>query len=284
MLDEQDKTQTIEDLIFSDESDEKAPLTETEEIMAEDEEEAKTIVGGELDEEPVEEDADNVTDITPAEEPIDELNETIGFYQTSYQKLTEKLKATDPAMYNQIQTQLKAERKGIEPVREVDDDEDDFEARISRKIENGFKQLETKQTAQLTAERYVTEYKLANSVLEEFVAQHKVSEEDLNAAFKEAADLGFDLNTANQNYTLGLPNKAVKFIMKELEHRGIQRYLQNKTAKTEADVTQRVDAIKNVSQPASGALPEQKTQTRTEKLLAKMNDVSVSNTNNEVFG
>ena len=62
------------------------------------------------------------------------------------------------------------------------------------------------------------------------------------------------------------------------------KFLTNKKAVAEAEETEKVESVKTVAQPTPGALPEQKKQTRDEKLLDVIKGAGGSDTKDEVFG
>lgn len=240
-----------------------------------------TIAGGNEDTKDTE---DNVQ---PAEEQTTEQPSTeetaqdkLKFVQTSYQKHLELLKQSDPMLFNQIQAQVKSERgKGLD-ASPVDDDVDDP---YTQQIQKGFDNLQKQMSTQLNAEKYMQEFNQANKALDGFIVENNVSEEDLNVAFNAATEMGFDINTASRNFTLGIPNKTVTYVMEKLRSKLLEDYYSGRATTIENETLEKATAVNNLAQPKPGAIPESKKLTRDESLLQSMNNVGKQEVLDRIF-
>lgn len=265
--------ETVEELIFgkeddSDPTEEGASIDEVHTIAGSNDEEVE---GEQPTVEP-----EQVTDETVAEETA---QDKLKFVQTSYQKHLELLKQADPAMFNQIQAQVKAERSGT-----VDAQTDEYaDDPYGQQIAKGFADLKREQTAQINAEKYVQEYDTANNALEGFVKENSVSQDDLDMVFNKATAMGFDMNMANKNFQIGVPNRAVSYIMETLQAKLLADYYSGKATTIENETLAKAEQVNNVAQPNAGATPEPRKLTRDEKLLQVMNNAGKKDAIGKIF-
>ena len=240
-----------------------------------------TIAGGNEDEgeEGIQPAEEQTTDSAVAEETA---QDKLKFVQTSYQKHLELLKQNDVYLYNKIQGHVKAER-GQELASALSDEYADDP--YSQQIAKGFADLKREQTSQINAEKYVQEYQTANNALEGFVKENNVSQDDLNIAFQAATAMGFDMNSANQNFQIGVPNRAVSYIMERLQSKLKDDYYNGKARTIENETAERIAGVNSVTQPTAGATPQPRKLTQTEKILKSMQEAGPNQSaKNEIFG
>ena len=229
-----------------------------------------------------------VTDPAQTDTPTEEQDE--GFFQTSYQKTMEALERHDPALKQTIKQELKEERttaqEAFQPEQPATEDyaDDPMKAIAEmRQMLTDMPKVLRGEVARVQEEsalkqQYQDEYVNADNALRGFVAENKISQEVLEAAYKEASSYGIDVKQ------VGGPTGMVKLIVNKLRTDAVLAHASNKGIAAQAEGEAKGIAANLVAQPAPGAMPEPAPKTRNEKLLDAMQSAGTNEANAEVFG
>ena len=219
------------------------------------------------------------TPVEKVEEKTEQQETTEAFFQTEYQDAMGQLKGLSPDMHNQIMANLKSKRTDRQPEvqskpTETADEFADEQTVLLKKMEQMFDsklgQMEEKQQLNSRVDSFNQEFTKSNKILEEFVAKGKITPEQLTKAYGEVKGLNpnmFDINKVQQDVINGAPSMITQLIIKELRSQALQDNFRTQVTQAGAEAADKANAIKQVAQPSSGAMPTPKEKTRNTQIL-----------------
>ena len=218
-------------------------------------------------------------------EPEPEEDKSLKFYQTGYQKAMAELKNIAPAAYDRVKDgrvpgsqPLATAQTQQEPPRDdmvLSDEEMGDPVAFARMIAKSVSQEMTQKMAQ---REYGVEYKQANGVLEGFVAENEVPQEELQKAFADVQFYGIDINTP------GGPTKTATAVIDRLLYNRLLKEVGNRTSEVTIRAEQAAKDVLAASQPESGGVPSPRKLTKEENWLKQMQDAGPNDASKEVFG
>ena len=262
--------------------------------------------------------AETPSDEKQKEEPkeLEKAKADAAFWQEQYQTFDGLLKKADPIQRDNLNKQLRAQRKGkteeptedsfktaTDSVREekVDIYEnpqgflDAIDKRFAKFEDNLVDRFQQNQDIAYQQASWEQEAKAAEQAVNQLKSNYKAELKLDDNTWKGVEDgawqdvmsvLGLTENNKNDFIgTLGGPSKTARVFQLSLKNRLLEHSYLTKIAEGQADVSGKIKAAAEVAQPASQATPAPKDVSKTEKIIKAIEGAKGDQTaKNEIFG